>query len=252
VSGSPGNPANRVPNAPDDDVARQLRQIRQEITELKAARGAQLFVLDQTQTIALARIGRLPDDPLYNHPDTGQRQEATVFKRDDGTYAFTIAELAADIPGDPYSQAVAIWDKSGNIIISEDSDSGFGHARPHVPIALQNSDVSTWPATSSTSFTDIADCFMELQQPKLSWIIYCYADTGAVGEYRITVNGTQFGATHSLNGSVTNFDEFSDSGDLTTLGLDWGTPVLVALEARLALGTGHIKARQLLITGTQS
>lgn len=185
-------------------------------------------------------------------PDgSGRTQVVTEFARDDGTTAFAIYD-GGTVPGHVHQQAAEWFDRTGHTVFSDDSVSGVGVARPHLTLPqMTNTNTATWPATNATAWTDIADCYAEIQQPKLTWVIALYAPASTTGAYEMVVAGTTLSSTTVVGGASGTFNYWTDTQPIPA-GVTFGSIVTVILNAQVTAGTGTILARPMLLQGTQS
>lgn len=155
-------------------------------------------------------------------PSTGHSGLVTV--RADGTVSFQ-----ADNSG-----FVGIIDRSANIIVSDDATSGVGLATPHLcGSTLQDTNVLNWPATTASSWTTIASCFLERQNPRIAWTIALSAySTGVTGEFRLMVNGTRVGSVQSVTFATVYWSDVDDWPGGTDIFGDY----YVELQAQITAG----------------
>ncbi|WP_432194712.1 hypothetical protein [Streptomyces sp. bgisy027] len=73
--------------------------------------------------------------PFYNHVD-GTPQQGVVMQREDGSTAFTVRAVPSVLGID--TQTVAIWDRAGHGVLSDDSASGLGLGSPALPLPFQS------------------------------------------------------------------------------------------------------------------
>lgn len=95
------------------------------------AEGGTLEVLAPDGT-GLFGVGQF--SPFYNHTD-GTPQQGVVMQREDGTTAFTVRAVPSALGID--TQTVAIWDRSGHGVLTDDSASGLGLGSPALPLPFQ-------------------------------------------------------------------------------------------------------------------
>jgi hypothetical protein len=143
-----------------------------------------------------------------------------------------------------------LHDGQGNVIVGNDSASGQGLARPYVPMSgFGRARYADWTiATSSVTFETLWRGEMLKQHPQLSVATLASADTsGATGEIRVLVNGTQIGTTQTVGFAQTT----SLVGPAPVAGTHMQL-LAVEIQARLASGTGSIKVEPLHCIGRQS
>lgn len=201
-------------------------------------------VKDATNGGTTGVIGALP--AAFNRTG-GSAQPGVVFYREDGSTAMFLGDLNPTTP--PYKQSLQLMDRIGNVYSADDTNSGFGIARPHLALPLPtDTNTARWPGTSNAAWTDVCDCYAEIQQPKLSWIAQIYAPASVTGSFRLKVNGTQIGTT----ATVTNgFATWSDTQAIPA-GITFGTVVPIEVDAAVTAGTGTVLVRFQLLEGTQT
>jgi hypothetical protein len=154
----------------------------------------QLFV-DKLTTKPTVYVGgvtpALPDGTL---------QPGLIVSRQDGTTAMALYDPTPD-PSTPdgFQQFLAIYNRAGDIIVSDDTDSGTGLARPYVPIGLQRANVVEMPKTASASFVDLELGDFYRQHPKAIALVNAGCDTsGTTGEVQVLVDNAVVGTTGPL------------------------------------------------------
>ncbi|MFD3911192.1 hypothetical protein [Streptomyces sp. NPDC058603] len=97
------------------------------------AEGGSLEVLapDGTGLFGVGQFGR-----FWNHPD-GSPQQGVIMQREDGSTAFTIRANPTTAEGGAGTQAVSIWDRTGHIVLGDDTTSGRGIGSPALPMPFQ-------------------------------------------------------------------------------------------------------------------
>ncbi len=185
-------------------------------------------------------------------PDgSGRRQTQVVICRDDGSGALVMSDLGT-VPNHPHQQALQWMDRTGNVVIADDTNGGVGVARPHIPTyALQNASTATWPQTSATTATQISQCYVEYQQPKLGWVIQCYAPANVTGLFTLQYNGTTIGTQTVVGGAGGLFLTWSNIAAVPS-GLGFGQVYSLVLLAQVTAGTGTVYAQSVLIQGQGS
>ncbi|MFB7908105.1 hypothetical protein ACFC1T_16870 [Kitasatospora sp. NPDC056076] len=201
--------------------------------------GGRFFATSPTG-IAIVYIGDI-DPP---HPD-GSRQTGMIVSREDNSPAMSVWDGAGG------TQAVILWDRHGNPIVSEDRNTGQGLSRPFIG-------GGTWfggteqpqYTTSSTSFATLMLSPWIKQQPNLTaWYLVRCSDGTTSGEIQLTDNaGTAISPVISVGSGA--FFYGSTSGPVagaheSTTYLRW--------QARVLPGsTGNIGVKGLATYGTTS
>ncbi|MDT0423512.1 hypothetical protein [Streptomyces evansiae] len=110
------------------------------------AEGGSLEVLAPDGT-GLFGVGQLGS--YWNHPD-GSPQQGLMMQREDGTTAFTIRASPTAGAGGALTQAVSIWDRTGHIVMGDDTTSGRGIGSPALPMPFQKLPAGGEPIETST------------------------------------------------------------------------------------------------------
>lgn len=207
--------------------------------------GRGIRVVD-TDGHVVAIIGAL--NPVYNRTD-GSAQPGFELYREDGSIAAFLGDFNATTP--PFKQSFQILDRTGHIVIADDTNSGLGLANPNLVFStMVDSNLTTWPATSATTFTTIAYCWHYTQNPQVQWAIDYTGDTGVGGQFRMMVSpdggaGTaqQIGPTMTqpTNGSFGQWDYYGGY-PFTLAPSDVGSYMYFELQARVTAGTGKLHA----------
>lgn len=244
----------------DDWLVRKVQDLERQLNELRAARslesssigagglqvvnGGSIAVIDPATNRGVAFFGQtvIPDG-------SGRTQMVSLFTRDDQTAALQLADVGT-APGHTHQQALQWYARSGRIVIADDTTSGDSLARPHVEVgSLYNTDVSTYPATNATTFTTIAKRYFEVQNPRLTWQVELFAETGVTGQFKMLMNGIQVGTTQTV--AALTFANWSTIED-RPVSVNVGDVVLVELQAKSSATTGKAKAQVLRFAGWES
>jgi hypothetical protein len=193
-------------------------------------------------TVLYAGQAAIPDG-------SGRLQEVFELYRDDGSIALALGDFGT-VYDHAHQQALQWYDRSGRIVLADDTTSAHGLAAPHLATSgtLVNTNTSTWPATTSSGFTTIANGEVELHNPKLKWTITLMADSGVTAEFQMLINGTQIGTTQTVTSGFSTWTATNQSLG----GLLPGGTYLVELQAKVTAGSGSARAQCLQITGDQS
>jgi len=256
----PGAINNIVPRG-DDWIPRRFKEIQDQIDALTTARtlesatiGKGGLIIDGTGGITVVD----PNNGLYvmyigsqpNGNASPPNQMVARFFRSDGTAALQLADDGT-IPGHPQLQALQWYDRSGKVIVADDTNGGWGLARPHLPAyGMAQVDPTKWATNTTGSFTDLISGWLEIQNPYLDWGFWLYTDA-ASAQFRVMVNGTQVGTTQTVNNAwalyQANKIPFPGAGPSL-----FGTTVTVSVQGRIASGTGNARAECLFLQGDQS
>ncbi|GAA0627382.1 hypothetical protein HPO96_37015 [Kribbella sandramycini] len=238
----------RLP-AGDDGVMRRLQDLEREVRELRAARRLEAstigrggitikggaIILQDTDGREIARMGIREDIPP--EPD-GDPQPGFILRRNDGSLAFALDDPNPSEAG--YRQLLKMQDAQGNVIFSEDYISGWGLATPTHSYPLYSvQDAATWPATVNGSFETLWLNYIPLWNPILEVGASGFAPASHTGEFRLVINGTQYGAAKSIAGGGGGaFDNATWTVAVPSLpGIAPGSVVPISLEARRTVGS---------------
>ncbi|HEX2939825.1 MAG TPA: hypothetical protein VHO91_02185 [Rhodopila sp.] len=203
--------------------------------------GGSLILKSTTGTqVLFAGTDAIPDG-------SGRTQQSLIISRDDGSAALAVSDLGST-PGHTHQQALQLFDRNGNAIVADDTVSGYGLSRPHLGTVLMDTNASNWPATTSTSWTTIANQFFDCQHPKLSYYFSVASDSGTAGQFRLLVAGNAVatdvigsGGYQYWSGTVA-YPASVHIGDLP----------LIELQAMVTSGTGKLYGQSLYVAGASS
>lgn len=221
---------------------------------LSSIKGGQMLILDDNGNVVAA---------LGKDPNTGQTRITTSFPNGNSalfsgitssgsveTWLFRASgEMALRIGGNPNQpQFLAIIDRQGNGVVSDDTVSGQGLATPYIPLPLPlNMAYSSWPNTTASSWSRMAASQIYLQHPKIRVVGLAFADTaGTTGQVRVRIGGSVTLGTVNVSNSFVNIDITN------THGLPWQTFAELDLEGQRTAGTGTIWAVLTGVWGIQS
>lgn len=170
----------------------------------------------------LMRIGQLFYEGVENPPF------GVYMSRADGSVAFEVAGA------DGTRQFVALRDRSGNIIHSDDTASGVGIGRPWLPIPWFNYPT---PATTSATFVTTSSAALFKQHPKLDFAMHVSASLAdTAGEYRVLVDGQVAYGPVTLAAGTSTF-----AGDVVAVPGGFGDWMTVDVQVRRTAGTGEVR-----------
>lgn len=98
--------------------------------------------------------------------------------------------------------AFTIVDSLGDTLVSADSASGQGLARPYLEIALGRADTANWPTTTSASFVDMFFGLPAHQHPKIYFQGKCLVPTSTNAAIQLISGSTVIGAPVAITGST--------------------------------------------------
>lgn len=211
--------------------------------DMTVKQGGTIVAVDEDGHV-VARIGALPS--AYNRSD-GSTQPGIALYREDGSLAALLGDRNPMTP--PYRQAFQLLDRAGNIVVADDTNSGAGLAVPYVGLD-RPADMNTamWPGTAETSWTPIASCYLQRQNPGFAWSLYTVSDLpDTTGNVRITIDGTVI----ATSPDVTDFAVWAASY-YWPAGWTFQSTATLAIEAIRTAGTGNVRATTLQLTGVQS
>lgn len=237
------------------DLSRRVQALERELRELRAARrlqaasvgGGGVRIVDggrlSMETPAGQRmidIGAI-SNPEYDHLD-GSSQQAFWFRRDDGSLFFACFSVPS-VGGD--TQAWTFYDREGNNVFAEDTNSGAGLARPYLPLnAPVANDSTTWPKGFAATFTAIATSYNTKWQPRMRVFALTTVIGTATGDVQLAIDGNPWGAAVTAGSPLDVTDVIPD--------VRIGRQFQLEVQARRLTGTGSIAAQVFMIYGCQS
>lgn len=194
----------------------------------------------------MVHAGIYDNNETFDLPD-GSHQPMFLLRRADGTLALAMYDPAPGFGG--FQQFLALLDRAGNVILSDDTDSGQGLARPYIPGSFYRTrfaDMSV--ATTSASFETMWGATLYKQHPQLVVGVLATTDVaGTSGQVRVLVNGAQLGTTQTLGFAGQNLT----FGAAPVPGAHMG-PLLVEVQGCRTGGTGALRVEPRYMYGQQS
>ncbi|MCP3800313.1 hypothetical protein NLX83_13700 [Allokutzneria sp. A3M-2-11 16] len=194
-----------ITSQPDTDLVERIRRLETRVEELSRGTLANAVVSDGGITIrdlgGLQQLDRDGEttffvggrDGSWARPD-GSPQPVAFIADDRG--AWRIGVLDPDPQENGYRQFVALWDYSGNIIVSDEVNSGQGLARPLIPSSgFRPIRAMDMPKTQSTTWETLQWSWHHKQHTNIGVVIGVGGYGDSVGEARIVVGGVQYGET---------------------------------------------------------
>lgn len=179
-------------------------------------------------------------------PD-GTPQQGITWRRADGSLALQTRDAFPGSDG-TLNQALTWYDRAGNAVFADDTDSGQGIARPSlggVFAATQFADFRF--STTSATFVTLSDQWVTKQQPRLLVGVRASMDTAATtGELKVLVDGVQLDSTAPIAFAV---------GVNTFLAYVAGSHMAemhVEIQGRVTSGSGALRVEPLYWKGRQS
>lgn len=243
--------------ATENRFLRRISQLEARIRALETAAplrnasisdGGVLIVKDRDGE-TLIRMGR-SDDPALNAPD-GNPQMLFQLYRSTGEVAFEVIDPLPAVDG--FQQFVAIRDRAGNAIVSDDTTSGQGLSRPFIGIPFGEYIQAPTSTTTSGSFVTMQRATIYKQHPKLIVKLLAQASAaGTTGEVRLwnSTAGEQVGSTLSV-GSGAYIEAFIGGADGVVNGAHEDL-LDIDVQARRTAGAGTIGTRVLTAWGYPS
>lgn len=211
---------------------------RQQVANSTIGRGA-LQSRDTSTGRLLYYLGGATNS-AYNKPD-GTQQSVFEAWRDTGQLAMAIADFNPQSENG-YQQFVGLFDRQGNIIVSDDTDTGWGLATPWLQGGHWfNQDITKWPSTTSSTFTAAWSTWIAIQQPWLRVGYLGHSDSGTTGEVQLVLNGDVVHGPVSIPaGSFSSVQVATIP--IYSLGLGYGSTKQLDIQYRRTGGTGSIQA----------
>lgn len=223
------------------DLVSRLRRVEAELADLRRKVGLSsatirrggLRLLDDAFFEVISadgdRVARIGE--LGTFPD-GSSQQGVDLRYQNGTSALRIHNPAATDPDD--DQFLAIFN-GAQIVMSTDANSGFGIARPWLPISFEKARITDWPSTVSGSYENVVEAFTHQQHPWFEARVSCNGNPGTTGDCRVMVAGSQVGDPVVFDGTTPQ-TVFRSARIFQT----FGTLTQVMVEARRLTGVGTI------------
>lgn len=182
---------------------------------------------------------------MGRHSDGSNDVDGVYFARSDGSVVLWSYSRVSDGYG-----YFAIYDKSGNVIMSDDAAGELGLARPWIPLSFVNTtELATPPAarsTTATTDTAVVTSYINMQHPRLHFQAYVSNAGGGTCEYKFKnlSNGTTMFTGTSTGGYV--------SGDMDLGVWSFGDEVQMDLTIRRSAGAGAVGITLLSLLGRQT
>jgi hypothetical protein len=177
----------------------------------------------------------------------GDDVDGIAFFRPAGNFSFLSFSKVSDASG-----FTAIWDQSGNIILSDDGSTKKGLANPWLEhTVVDTNDIAGPPAshqTTSTSDTAIQSAFVPIQHSNMRIWYYAVPVSGSPIEVKLknlTTGATVYSATHTTSGYV-------DSGTFPVGDYNFHDIQQFDFTIRRTAGTGTVGATLIGFWGVQS
>lgn len=215
-----------MPPTPDN-LLKELRDLRRRISVLeKAPRLLNSAVTDPVTNKPLFYIGWLD----------GTQEYGVVLSRNDGSPALAIYGAAAE----GAQQFLAIFDRQGNIVAGDDTNSGQGLARPYLNVPFASLDMSAASGTTSATFTSVETSQSYKTHPRFYGLALVIADAATTGDVRLRdTDGNNIGTQQAVAAGSFAYYAF---GPDTVPGAHMATKQ-VELQVRRNSGAGVVRGR---------
>lgn len=231
-------------NQPEDIIDR-LRALEAEVAQLR--RGQTLnsavissgsFEIRTEDNTVIAKIGKF----LYE----GVTVYGIAVFRYDGSTQF----WAWDNPSG--GGFASMWDESGNILLSNDTVSGHGLAKPYLPIPFYPASTTVpTETTTSATFVDLQFAKYKVQHPRLYVFVLCRCSDGSTnGEVKVLADGQALAATQTIGLGAYTYLQFGPAalpGSYSHTGA-----IDLVVQARRTAGAGTVGVRVVGAYGEQS
>jgi len=160
-----------------------------------------------------------------------------------------LAAYGTGVDGD--NGFVALYDLSGNYILTDDTASRRGLARPY--IGYQVGEVTPPTAvTTSVTFEDLAAGVNAVQHPVMyAQLLVRSSDASTTGEVRVMVDGVQVGDTLTVQGGSYQYASIGPAS-VPVSEDTYGQLHAIAVQARRTGGAGTIGVRVMSLLGLES
>lgn len=176
--------------------------------------------------------------PLLPNRADGTPQQGWNVWRADGSKVLELFDAYPTDAGGALQQALNWRDRSGNVVLADDTNSGQGIGRPYLPGVFYLARNTDWPKVTSTTFQTVYRAEVSKQHPKMVVRVWGYNDTaGATGQIQVLVNGTAWGTVQSTNS--TTVQEFV-IGPTPVAGAHISF-MTVEIQACMTAGTGSVQ-----------
>lgn len=224
-------------------LAREVADLRREVTELRAARRLAASAIDASDGslrvidggVELLRIGAL-DGSFHG----------TEVKRRTGDLAMSAWSTGPDDPG----FVAPLWDLSGNYVITDDVESRRGLARPYLCAPMGDALSPPTATTNLSTFTTLVSGISALENPGLIALAkWRSSASDTTGQIQLAVDGTLIGSPQAVAGNDFIIGYLGPMAHGVTA---YAGVRRIDLMARRTAGTGTIGASVLGLMGLES
>jgi hypothetical protein len=226
----------------EPDIIETLGKILKRLDDLETKPRIGFSSLAPGQTLAVlndAGVSMLLVGTL--HYNDGFVGYGFLVKRASGEHAFSVEGE------DPDHQYAAMFDKAGNIVVSDDAGTGFGLARPWIAVPWTDSDLAA-AGTTSASFINMGTGVLYKQHSKISIDAIVTVPASTTVEYKVNAKtSTEVGLggpgvdlfTNTVTGPITRLRVIHPNMDVPGL---FGERVYLDILCRDSAGTGVSRA----------
>jgi hypothetical protein len=183
----------------------------------------------------------------FNDGSGRKQMESLFYRASDGSIALAIFDGGVGY-GHTYSQALQIYDRTGDVILADDTASAQGLARPYIPIGFFTSNSVPTDTTTSTSFATLQTLIGYKQHPKVAGQILVYADTGTTGTIQLVDQLSNVLYTTNLTSGQFGYVSFGP----TALAGAHELAISLNIQGKVLTGAGKVGARGVAAWGVQS
>jgi len=248
--------------APDDSwLVRRIEDLERTVREMRAARTLEsssigagglsvnaeggISVLDQTTGSQVFYVGYAP---MFD--GSGRKQMVVyLFRGNDGSAAMTMVD-AGTSPGHPFSQAMQWFDRSGKVVLADDTVGGQGIAVPYIPFGAFMSNSAPTDTTTSATFTTLQTSIGYWMNPKVFIQLLVRASDGTTaGEVRVIDQSSNvIGGVQTVTAGLFSYINI---GPVAVPG-NFKDSLSLNIQARRTSGAGTIGVRGIVAIGLQS
>lgn len=185
--------------------------------------------------------------PLVVTGDLGDGTRGFHVRRRDGS---TVMRVYSDDAGGGF--AAALFDAHEQYLVTDDATSGYGLARPYIPLMLGpvvSPLAGGVPTTTSTDWTTLWTGGVPLQHPVIYSVLSAQTDPGVTAELRITVDGVPLSSVTSLAAGTWAYPSVGPAATGQTTFAQFHT---VNIEGHITAGTGRLAVILLSMYGVES
>lgn len=224
-------------------LAREVADLKRQITELRAARRLSASAIDASDGSLRVVDGGVE---ILRVGDLGAPFRGVEIRRRTGDQAMSAWSTA---PGDPGFVA-PLWDLSGNYVITDDVGSRRGLGRPYLCFSMGDALSQPTATTNLSTFTILASGVSALENPGLyAMAVWRSSAADTTGQIQLAVDGTLIGSPTNIAGNDFIIGFLGPTAHGVT---DYAGIHRIDLMAKRTAGTGNIGARVLGVMGLES